>query len=678
MTALVLVEGSATRWRVRCADAALSLDRSRGGAATLSHGTARVDLGLRVVLADGTEAGQQNDPDALVRPIEQGPGLAGVRVEFGLYAGGSHAGDGFTEYWLAAGGRLLVSAGVRVLEAHVAHAGLVAVAPGQWATDGPGDEHGTEVVLCRPDGLAAGVEWSSVVYRAASAIEWVRTRPPFYRRWMSYMDQWSLDPATEGFDREDSAGASVHATGEATTVDLAWRRSRGATAGSSPAPGSTPGQPAGLTARGALLVAVGREQDVRASLQARREPLAVTSDGAPPAFHQAVDGTVAIAASGARTVVTLPADRLERPVHLRVDGLSGRGGVRVRSIAAADLAIVSGRDGVDDPLVALEPPFRGRADQAVVSARARADAPVEVEVAEVEGLHAAVQRLDPDRRITVHHPDDPDAPVLEISTTRLRLTALRLPGRDVALHDVPLHWLRYLAKSAAHVTERPAVVAVEDWGPEQVVVRLDGTNADGTVASSYRLVVPYRRDRVEVAVEATLRGGSRWGLDCAEYADVFPEVGVDPTRWRYRTAVLVRAAGNHVIDLADPYPGLDAVVNPPVHALEAFRARVDHGSFGPWRMEPGDAVVLHGAEAGDVAVILDGAVPGDLGHVATYCEHWADVHLDVVRGGGFPTPSELPPGAPTLLPDDVAARYRLVVGEPAMDVDGAVATLLDI
>ena len=630
-----------------------------GGCLRLGRGGAslRFELAARGTGGDGPVTLRQGgDPAPRLLPLEEGDGRLGLRAQATLYdeAGTVH-GEALQDAWVTAEGELFLAVALRLVPpgGHlvVHEAGLEVTLDGFDAVEG----EGRSALLGRGAAAAALLAWPAGRGRRFDAIRWQATRPPFYERWPTLFDQWSLDPATYGWERQPGSGAVVEALpGGGHVVRLRWIAA------------DVDARPQ-LDARALVWCGLGDPVRLRRLLEAHEEPLEPAVEGGRLRTYDELDGCYEVAAGdGPSCAVTFPPDPLERPLRVRVFGLGDGGGYRAEGAVTALLNSERGR--TDDPLVWVRVPPEGAADEAVLRATARRDGPVRLALRRAEGLQAAYQRRDPERRLTVHHPADPARPIASLELAGPRLRDLRLPGADrPALHDLPLFWMRYLPKASAHLANRLVAAELRSSGPDEVVVRLESTVPGGRVRSTYELTFPYRPAHVELRLRAELRGAAAWGLRTFEYADLFCEAGIDAARWDFTRLAFVGEAGTRVMDARDPYPGLEDRLALPASALDAFGAAHRLPDAGPWAFGGRAAIVLGGSPRGTLVVVAENGTPGTE-HLATLCEHWADVHLDAAVPGQRPEASEQAQrdaGPPPAIPDPLVAELTLTLHHPS-------------
>jgi hypothetical protein len=512
--------------------------------------------------------------------------------------------------------------------------------------------------------------WPGGRGRRFDAILWQSTQPPFYERWPSYFDQWSLASESFGWDRRRSGGTVITSNATSGEVELNWLRGERVVASPS------------VDLRGLVWCGFGAKPRVLQLLEAHEDPREPQIARGTLRCYDELDGSFEIAADAeGRCELDVPSDPSERPVRLRVFKLRGTAGYDVSPAGRAQFS--AGDTRTDDPLVSVPTVADAPADEVLIDLIGSADSPIHVVVRpRRDGLHLAYQRRDHNRRLTVHHPLDPKRAVCSIDLSRLRLRGLRFPGvEQPALHDLPLYWMRYLAKASAHLANKLEEVEVVDDGPEQVVVRLRSATPCGRVDSRYELTFPYLEDRVELLVRAHLSGASAWDLPTFEYADLFPATGIAPAEWDFRRIAFVGADSTRVSDPRDPYPTLGQVLELPAGALNAMQQAHAAPDAGPWRFSAATALVFHGSARGTILAVAVNRDPR-VEHVATLCEHWMDVHLDVAASGRRPLSSEaegseaeaLGTLESTAIPNELDAEFRLQILDPKLSFEDVVAS----
>jgi hypothetical protein len=238
--------------------------------------------------------------------------------------------------------------------------------------------------------------------------------------------------------------------------------------------------------------------------------------------------------------------------------------------------------------------------------------------------------------------------------------------------------MRYLPKAAAHIANRLLAFDLAETSPDLVAVVIDSETPDGLVHSRYRVEFPFRSDHVEVRIRAELEGAATWGLPTFEFADLFPEDGIDPIRWEYDRIAFVGAEETRLVDTRRAYPGLEERLSFPASVLEALPAGHNLPGCGPWTFSGSNAVVFGGSDRGTIVAVSTNHDPGRVEHMATFCEHWADVHFDAAAVGSRPVASEAFSREPAMesapVPDSLAAELTVRVFDPAfVSFDDAVA-----
>jgi hypothetical protein len=269
----------------------------------------------------------------------------------------------------------------------------------------------------------------------------------------------------------------------------------------------------------------------------------------------------------------------------------------------------------------------------------------------------------------VHHPADLERPIATIDLSSLHLVGLRIPGSvRPAVYDAPLFWMRYLPKAAAHIANVLNSFEVVETTPELIVVSIESQTPDALVRSRYRVEFPYHADHVEVRIRAELEGAAAWGLPTFEFADIFPEDGIDPSRWEYDTIAFIAPDDVRIVDTRRPYPGLDERISFPVSVLEAMPAAHALPSCGPFAFSRTSAVVFGGSDRGTIVAVSTNDQPSRVEQMTTLCEHWADVHFDAAAVGARPVSSESSSPQPVVepVPDSLAAELSLRVHDPAL------------
>lgn len=625
-----------------------------GGCLTLRRGGVAARLDVEIHGRVGGEElvlRQSEDVQPRLVPLEEGPERLGVRSLWSLVDRfDTGYGEAMQEVYVTRHGEVFVALAVRIVtraDLVVDRAALRLDVEGELAaTDGE--------LLARAGDDCLLVTWPRGRGRRFDTLLWRQAHAPFYERWPPLFDQWSLDDATYGWERFPGAGAAVDPAGG--RASLAW--ADGAAVPASPQ----------LDLRGLVWLGLGAEEEIRRAAAAHEQPLEPRVDGGRLRCYDELDGAYEVAVdAGDACTVEFPPDPLARPLRVRVFGLEARGGFDVEP--EAELLLLSERGRVDDPLVWVEVDADRRADEALVALRAHPDRATRISLRPREGLHVAYQRRDPRRRLTVHHPADLERPLVTLDLASLHLVDVRRPGgARPAIFDAPLFWMRYLPKAAAHIANRLVTFEIVESSPELVAVDVESETPDRLVRSRYRVEVPYHPDHVEVRIRAELGGAASWGLPTFEFADVFPEDGIDPAHWEYDTIAFVGADGVRLVETRQPYPGLAERLPFPVSVLEALPAGHALPDCGPWNFHGTNAVVFGGSERGTIVALSTNADPDRLEHLATLCEHWADVHFDAAAVGSRPVASEAsaraPLGETPPVPDVLRAELTLRVHDP--------------
>ena len=628
-------------------------DQAAGGLLELRAVGLTASFEVQVGLAEAGGSvlvSQRADSAPRLLPLEEGPGRVGVRTLFSLYDDQERVhGDALQETWITRHGEVFLAFGLRLVPPEGATVTDALVRCTLGCLTEPARLDGSRLAGHGAEG-AVLLAWPIDRGRRSDTLLWRSARPPFYERWPPYFDQWSLSPESFGWDRRSSGGASV----ESRELVLAWLRAEEVEA-----------QPS-LDLRGLLWCGFGEEQRLLELLDAHERPQPPLVERGSYRSYDELDGAFEVVADDGACELELPTDAQERPVRIRVSGLSAAP-YAIEPVGSAHLT--AGDTRTDDPLVAVPSEADAPADEAVVDLIARADGPIRVVVRPVRaGLQLAYQRRDERRRLTVHHPLDPHRAVCTIDLAGVRLRGLRLPGAErPALHDLPLYWMRYLAKASAHSASVLEDVEVFERGPALVSVRLQSTTPDGRVRSRYELEFPYVEDRVEVRLRAELTGAEAWDLPTFEYADLFPADRIDPGRWDYRRVAFVGLDATRIHDPRDPYPFLESQIALPAGVLDAMTAAHAHPDAGPWSFDERAALVFHGSDRGTILAVAANPEGAGVEHVVTLCEHWMDVHLDVATAGRRPVSSEAEArsgAAAEAGPDGLTAELRLVLLDP--------------
>jgi hypothetical protein len=637
-------------------------NQAAGGVLELEAGglTASLELEVR-----GAEDGrryvlsQRDDHAPRLLPLEEGPARVGIRALFSLYDDhGRLHGDGMQETWITRHGEVFLAFGLRLVPqgGFAVTDALVRCTLGGLV--GAACHDGAQLRASGAEGSVL-LGWPTGRGRRFDTLLWRSPRPPFYERWPPYFDQWSLAPESFGWDRRPSSGASVK---DGAELALAWLRDEEVAARPS------------LDLRGLLWCGFGEQQRLEGLLDAHERPQPPVVTCGDFRSYDELDGAFEVAAHDGVCELEVPADAQERPVRIRIFGLAGAA-YSIEPVGAGHLT--SGETRTDDPLVALPIEPDAPADEAIIDLVTRPDAPTRVAVrARRAGLQLAYQRRDDRRRLTVHHPLDPDRAVCTIDLAGVRLRGLRLPGVErPALYDLPLYWMRYLAKASAHSANWLEEVAVLDDGPERVSLRICSTTPDERVRSRYELTFPYVEDRMELRLRAHLIGADAWDLPTFEYADLFPAGGIDAGRWDYDRLAFVGLDEMRIYDPRDPYPFLKEQIALPAGVLEAMTTAHAQPDAGPWSFGERAAVVFHGSDRGTLLAVASNPQGVAIEHVATLCEHWMDVHLDVTTSGRAPVSSEAEGRAGAVAktgPHKLLADLRLVLLSPsAASFEGA-------
>lgn len=618
----------------RAGSLAIRWDQARGGLATIAaHGPAVALDAIASGTADNLRARQSHDPHPRVTVLEEGVGGVRVRSEFLLMRGKQTIGEGLQEILLASSGTFTVATCLQAwgMRGPITRLGIDIRARSRTAR-----QHRGCVVLHGPADLV------TLDLRAAGerpVVAWDSERPPFYARWPSRFDQFSLDPTTYGWEHQ--SGAGVHLGGADPQLNF-YR--------------AAPGLPS-VDGRGIL---VGRVGPVFAE-DLELPEAQITVQGAEPTYDQ-LDRAWHVQVP-ATAPVQVRANRFQgdAPVSVRLHLTHAVPGLRVRgSHVSAQLVSESGR--TDDPLVPVDaPPSEAGEEVLLLANPAATDTHITVDFP--PRLSTAYQRRDNDRRITIHDPDD-RRPLAWLSLRDLHLHDLRFPGAsDIALHAMPLFWFRYLAKNPNHranVLERAWTGSPNDLPS----IRIASESPDGRVRSTMTASFSVRSGSLQVDVGAILEGASAWELPAFEFADLFPERFIHPSRWRTRRVLFLAAGTERVYRADDPYPEL--ALDLPVPALDALGLAHAHPSYGPVDTR-GPAVLAFDLDHASLLVRIEPPARAGLATVLTLCEHWADVHLDQAMGGAdaiAPSETSLEGVAVPGTPARLEARYRLQVGRP--------------
>jgi len=631
----------------------------QGGCLAVRRGTLGVSLDVHVggrLAGSPLELRQSDDVQPTLVPLEEGPERVGVRSLWSLVdASGSGFGEAMQDAFVTRRGEVFLAVALRI----VTRADLVVDRAALHFELSGVEELVTDdaALVARGGADSLLVTWPLGRGRRHDTLLWRQAEAPFYERWPPLFDQWSLDAATFGWDRFGAGGATAETTeAGGASASLSWIDH-----------GEVSALPQ-LDLRGLVWLGLGPEAELRRLAAAHEEPLEPRVEGGRLRCYDELDGAYEIAV-GNRDDCTIefPADPLERPLRARLFGLRAEGGFEVEP--EADLLLLSERGRVDDPLVSIEAAAGQRADEALLALRAHAARPTRVSLRAREGLHVAYQRRDKRRRLTVHHPRDSERPVATLNLASLRLTGLRLPGRErPAVYDAPLFWMRYLPKASAHVADRLRTFELLESSPDLLAVAVSSETPDGLVRSRYRLEFPYRPDDVEVRIRAELEGAASWGLPTFEFADIFPEDGIDPARWEYERIAFVGPEGTRLVETRRPYPGLAERLPFPASVLEALPTGHALPGCGPWTFAHTSAVVLGGSDRGTIVALSTNGNAEGVEHLATFCEHWADVHFDAAAVGARPVASESSARRPTAdaapVPDLLVAELALRVLDP--------------
>ena len=649
-----------------------SWEPREGGRLLLRRGGlgAALDVRLRVRV-DGSplELRQAGDVQPTLVPLEEGPERVGVRSLWSLVDdSGAGYGEAMQDVFVTRHGEAFFAVALRLVtraELVVDHAAL------HLDLDGVDDLAVEEAELtARGEAVSLLAAWPLGRGRRYDTLLWQQAEPPFYERWPPLFDQWSLDAATYGWDRFAGGGETAgRVDGGRATAELAWIDGAGVSA--SPQ----------LDLRGLVWLGLGAEEEVRGLAEAHARPLDPSVQGGRLRCYDELDGAYEVAAGdGDDCTIEFPPDPLERPLRVRVFGLRAEGGFDLDP--EVELLLLSERGRPDDPLVSVDVEADRRADEALLVSRSRSDRPTRVVLRAREGLHVAYQPRDRRRRLTVHHSGDLERPVATLELGSLRLTGLRLPGRArPAIYDAPLFWMRYLPKAASHVANRLCGFELVETTPDLAAVVVESETPDGLVRSRYRVELPYLRDHVEVRIRAELEGAAGWGLPTFEFADIFPEDGIDPGRWEYDRIAFVGQDGTRVVETRRPYPGLAERLAFPATVLEALPAGHALPDCGPWTFAgTTSAVVLGGSDRGTIVALSTNPDVDRLEHVATFCEQWADVHFDAAALGARPIASEASAGQDAAearpVPDTISAELTLRLLDPRqVSFDEAVAAV---
>jgi hypothetical protein len=631
-----------------------------GGQLSLQVGELHASLDVVVrgsIDGAAVELRQSHDVAPLLVPLEEGPERVGVRSLWSLVGEDDDCGCGeaMQDVFLTRSGEVFVALALRIV---TRSSFVVERAAVELSLEGVDELHAGEAeIAARAGADALLLTWPRGRGRRFDAIQWQQARAPYYERWPPLFDQWSLDEATFGWERFRGAGPSAGPVESGSAgAALAWIDG-----------GAVPASPQ-LDLRGLAWLGLGDEKRVRALAAAHEEPLSPRVEGARLRCYDELDGAYEVVAGDADDcVVEFPADPLERPLRVRVFGLAALGGLEAGP--DSELLHLSERGRVDDPLVWVEVDADRRADEALVVAQASAGRPTRLTLRSRDGLHVAYQRRDPRRRLTVHHPADLERPIATIDLSSLHLVGLRIPGSvRPAVYDAPLFWMRYLPKAAAHIANALNSFELVENTPELVAVAVESQTPDGLVRSRYTVEFPYRADHVEVRIRAELDGAAAWGLPTFEFADIFPEDGIDPSRWEYDRVAFVGSAEVRVVDLQRPYPGLDDRLSFPVSVLEAMPAGHALPGCGPFAFSRTSAVVFGGSDRGTIVAVSANEDTAQVEQMTTLCEHWADVHFDAAAVGSRPVSSESAARRPASepVPDSIAAELTLRVYDPVL------------
>lgn len=641
-----------------------------GGRFVLGCGGVLASFDVRVsgrVGAEPVDLRQSLDVQPTLLPLEEGPERVGVRSLWSLVdADGTGFGEAMQDVFVTRHGEVFLALALRVVTRTpllVERAGIHLELEGITTAAAGGRE-----IVARSGGLTLLVRQPAQSARRNETLLWQQPHAPFYERWPPLFDQWSLDPATFGWTRFPGAGASaLAADGDGhSTAQIAWIDDAHVEA--------TPQ----LDLRGLVWIGLGADDAVRRLADAHERPLEPRIAGGRLRGYDELDGAYEIAvASGDECDVEFPPDPLARPLRVRVFGLDARAGID----ADGEVMLVSERGRPDDPLVWVDVPPQGRADEALITATASPHGPTRVGLRPRDGLHLAYQRRDPRRRLTVHHPADTERPVATIDLSALHLVDLRLPGSErAAIHDMPLFWMRYLPKASAHLADRLTSFEIVESSPDLVALVVESATPDGLIRSRYRLELPFRADSLEVRMRAELEGAASWGIPTFEFADVFPENGIDPDRWEYDRIAFVGDEGvvEVDVDVRRPFPSLAESVSFPSHVLDVATSRAALPECAPWAFSRTGSVVFGGSARGTIVATASNPRPDLLEHVATLCEHWCDVHFDAAALGTRPESSEAsarydePQEQP--VPNVIVAELTLHLLDPAqVPFDDAVA-----
>ena len=406
-------------------------------------------------------------------------------------------GDALQETWITRHGEVFLAFGLR----------LVPPREGVTVTDAlihctlggltePARLDGSRLAGHGADG-AALFGWPTGRGRRSDTLLWRSPRPPFYERWPPYFDQWSLAPDSFGWDRRRSGGDSRRSLATSCLPGCARRRS----------PHNRRWTCEGCSGAASARSSVSCSCWMRTNGRSRR----VVERGSYRCYDE-LDGAFEVAAEEGGCELELPADAQERPVRIRVSGLTAsRLCDRADGIRAPDL----GRDthGRSARRRSVGRRCAGGRSRLRSGRAARRSSPRGCP----PGARRVAARVPATRR-----PAASDGPPSARSRPRrlhdrsCRRTAPRLAPAGVGasraarspavLDAIPRQGLGPLGERArrgggARQRSRTGFRSI-----------LQSTTPDGRVRSRYELEFPYVEGQVEVRLRAELTGAEAWDL----------------------------------------------------------------------------------------------------------------------------------------------------------------------
>jgi len=595
---------------------------------------------------------QENDPRPKFIFLEEGPERIALRVLYSLYDDlGHYHGDGMQEVWIYRHGDIFLALGVRLVDqashsvlqdAHIEIEQADRVKSVEVGASEPsiliGEElhtgaffpfgqalPGKYVILDGERGHMA-LHWASDRGRIYNPVFWVDHKAPFYEKWPSFFDQWSINQMeTMGWLNNRTSGLEVRGEEGGCKLRFCWARKAG----------QALGPRHDLRALLALSIGAGRDELVEV-IRAHQEPISLSVEGGVCRCYDEQDGCYEIRKDAEEATVVLPASWDERLVRLRFFNLIGEGAIEVEVDGKPyQPQLISYGARTDDPLVPLLVESHGPADEALVVTCLRPDREVKVVLREGEGMNASYQMRDDRRNLVIFGTYDRVSPLppgegplsvgeviyrashdrergtLEFSLRDGKARHIRGIGkRKPAIEELPLHWLYNCAASPFHYVNILKSFKLLKNGPDEVIFDYMSVNRSERVRSEYIVRVPYRKDVLRLEIKAIFTVLVQWDLPTIEYLDIFPFNTLDPRRWFYEGVIYLSPKGDM----------MDIAIKDDVRSWRGRR----------WEFRGTCFFAMLPSERGNILMLIRNPKPEGIVSRAVLCCNWIDLHLDFV------------------------------------------------